>query len=463
MAPLINFSGIASGIDSSALIEALLDRERVARVRPLQSRVAEYQETNSALGDLKSLLSALSSAADKFRVVRGGALTKTASTSDETVATATASNGAAVGTYGLSVTQLAKNATFSFGSTAGAYASSDAKISDGSAFNDTVSVTIGDSFDTVDIDVDENTTLSDFVTQFNEQTNAATASVVNVGTSNDPDYRIVINSSKTGLAEGELNIAIGGTLSARGAFDSNASDNAKDALFAVSGISGTITRSSNTVSDVLPGITLSLRETGDATISVGVNASQSASAVQDFVDAYNEVIQFVSENDLVSQEGEGNERTSIFGALARSSLDENVLTSLRSAFSLASGSGELVNTLSDLGVTTQRDGTLAFDQTVFNSALSSDAESSAGILERLGEQLSKVDGTIAQFTRFSGLIDQASKGNSSQITSIEARVAEIEASLLQQEQLLTQRFARLESLIGKLNSQQSQLASLLPS
>jgi flagellar capping protein FliD len=88
--------------------------------------------------------------------------------------------------------------------------------------------------------------------------------------------------------------------------------------------------------------------------------------------------------------------------------------------------------------------------------------SAAGILERFGEELASVDGTIAQFTRFNGLIDQSVNGNNSQVTSLETRIAEIEASLLQQEQLLTQRYARLEGLIGKLSSQQSQLASLLP-
>lgn len=462
MAPIISFSGIASGIDSASLIQALLDRERAARVKPLQTRIADYSDTSSSLGELKSLLSTLSAAADKFRLVNGGALAKSAFSGDETVVTASASNAASPGVYNLTVNQLAKNATFSFGSSGETYASSTAAISGGSAFSSTVSVEIGEGFDTVDISVDETTTLADFASQFNEQTTAATASVVNVGTESSPDYRIVINSNKEGTAQGDIQVTVDAALSARGAFDTNSVDNATNAEFSIAGISGTITRSSNTVSDVLPGVTFALKGTGSTSVTVGLNTSQSAAVVEEFVEAYNELVRYVAENDLVTQEGEGADRVSVFGALSRTSLDENVLSSLRSAFSSASGSGELVNTLADLGITTQRDGTLKFDSTTFASALSSDSVSAASILERFGETLASVDGTIAQFTRFNGLIDQAVNGNNSQVTSLETRIGEIEASLLQQEQLLTQRFARLEGLIGKLSSQQTQLASLLP-
>jgi flagellar hook-associated protein 2 len=462
MAPIISFSGIASGIDSASLIRALLDRERAARVKPLQTRIADYRDTSSSLGELKTLLSTLSAAADKFRLVNGGALAKSASSGDETVVTASASNAASPGVYNLTVNQLAKNATFSFGSSGETYGSSTAAISGGSAFSSTVSVEIGEGFDTVDISVDETTTLADFASQFNEQTTAATASVVNIGTESSPDYRIVINSNKEGTAQGYIQVTVGAALSARGAFDTNSVDNATNAQFSIAGISGTITRSSNTVSDVLPGVTLALKGTGSTSLSVSLNTSQSAAVVEKFVEAYNELVRYVAENDLVTQEGEGADRISVFGTLSRTSLDENILSSLRGAFSSVSGSGELVNTLADLGITTERDGTLTFDRTTFSSALSSDSVSAAGILERLGERLASIDGTIAQFTRFNGLIDQAVNGNNSQVTSLETRIAEIEASLLQQEQLLTLRFARLEGLIGKLSSQQTQLASLLP-
>ena len=465
MAPLINFSGIASGIDTSSLIKAILERERSTRIRPLEDKITSFKDTNSAYAKLKALLGELSSAADKFRVVRGGGISKSASTSDETVASATASNAASPGSYTLSVSQLAKNATFSLGSTAGAYASSTTAISAGSAFSDTVGITIGNPSsptDTINVAIDETTTLASFVSDFNSQTTAATASVVNVGTSGSPDYRIVINTSKTGTSEGAIDVTVGGALSGRGAFNSTSEDSATDAQFSISGISGNITRSTNAVSDVIPGLTFNLKGTGSSTINVGVNTSQSAGAVQDFVDAYNEVISFISENDLITEEGGGANKKNVFGVLANSSIDENLIATIRGSFSSSSSSGGLVNTLADLGVTTQRDGSLAFNSTTFTAALSSDPLSSGSILERLGESLAKVDGTIAQFTRFAGLIDQTTNANARQISDSEDRIGILEQSLAKQEESLVQRFSRLEALIGKLNSQQSQLASLLP-
>lgn len=468
MASLISFSGLASGIDSSALIKATLDQSRAARIRPLQNRISSIKETNDSFSKLKELLGALNTAASKFRSVGGGALAKSAASSDETVATASANGSAVNGSYSINITQLARNANFSFNDRFAA--SSDAinsAVNNSAAEADrtvTVEVGSGDNLETISVVLTNTTTLSEFVEQFNAQSTKATASVVNVGTAGSPSYAITLASNNQGSDVGQLSVSVGNEIetAGSGALTNSTITQAQNAEFTLSGVAGTISKSTNSVSDLLPGLTFNLQSTGAATLSVKDDSAATASKMQQFVDAYNEIVKYISENDRVERDESGKDAKIIFGALSGTSLDEGLVTALRSAFSSSTTSGTIVSSLADLGISTQRDGTLKFDSTVFSTALSDDPEGVRQITANLGETLSSVDGTIAQYTRFNGLIDVASKSGTDEITKLNARIGVIEAALAKEEESLMGRFARLEALIGKLNSQQSTLTQALP-
>ena len=100
---MVSFSGIASGIDTTSLIKAVLDRQRATRITPLENKRAADQEANSTFTELKALLDKLSDSAQGFRSLNGGAVAKQATSSDETVSSVAASNAAASGTYNISV------------------------------------------------------------------------------------------------------------------------------------------------------------------------------------------------------------------------------------------------------------------------------------------------------------------------------------------------------------------------
>jgi len=468
---LINFSGIASGIDSSSLIKALLDQERTARVKPLQTNIADLEDTNASFSQLKDLLQKLNSSANKFRTISGSAVVKTASSSDETILTGSASNSATNGTYSINVSQLAKNATYSFKTNSSSYSSADSiinsSINNGASSTDrTVAFTIGTGSDqeVVNVALTNTSTLNDLVTSFNNSSTKGTASVVNAGTSASPDYRVVINTDNQGLSKGQISVSVGTeiTTAGSGALNNNTTSQATDSTLSISGISGTITRSTNSISDVINGVTLNLQSTGSAVISVGDDSNATVSNVQSFVDAYNDVVNYIAENDLVTRQEDSGEVQNIFGALAGTSLDENILTSLRNAISGSGTTGRTVNVFADLGITTERDGTLKFDSAKLKEAVSNDPEGVRTITQNLGDTLAGVSGTIAQYTRFNGLIDQATSANTSGISGMQSKIADTEKSLSEREASLTAQFARLESLIGQLNSQQQQLSALLP-
>ncbi len=460
----VTFSGLASGIDSTSIIASILDQRRSTQIKPLQTKISTLTDTNSSLAKLSELLETLKGTADKFRDINGTVLAKTAASSSETRVTATAANAAGNGSYAVNVLSLAKNGNSSFNdrytSTSQAINSS---INNGAAAaNRTVTVQVGTGTDqeSVAVELTSSTTAADFVSQFNSSSSKAEASLVNVGTTSSPSYAIVINSNNQGTSLGQLSTSVGSeiTSAGSGAFASTTTSQATNAQFTVSGISGTFTRSNNTVSDVITGVTLNLQSTGAATITVGDDASTTATTVQSFVDAYNDVVKYIADNDLVSAGETG--QNAVFGPLASTSIDEGFLGSVRSALSSSSISSGLVNTLGDLGIKTERNGTLSFDSTKFKESVASDPESVRSITRKLGDSLASVGGTIAQYTQFNGLIDFAERGNQSSIDSYNKRVSELERALSQQEFILKGQYARLESIIGKLNSQQSALSGL---
>lgn len=472
---LITFSGLATGIDSKGLIDALISQQRNGRIKPLQAKISSTKETNEALSSLKGLLSSLSSAVDNLRTLSGGVIKKAATSSDSSAVGVSSSTSATNGTYAITVNQLAKNGTASLSSSSGNFTSLDqafATVNDGAAAADrTLTISIGDGANQVDYDfeITSTTTLAQLTTQINDQIQGAVATAVNVGTEGSPNYKLVITSTNEGVSEGSVQVSSGAELTANGYLDDNLISQATDAEFSISGIgsgsggSETITRSSNTITDVLPGITLTLSKTSvdPITITVKDDAAASSSAMNEVVEAYNKLVQFITENDKITTEQTGGEVQSIFGPLANTSLDESVLSTIKAALTGSSTSGGSINTLADLGITTQKDGTLKFDSAIFNSALNTDPESLLAITQKLGDTLGGTEGTISQFTKFGGLLDVATNSNNNQITSLNDKVSAIEKSLAQQEESLTKQFARLEALVSQLQSSQNALSQLL--
>lgn len=470
--PTINFSGIASGIDTEALIEAILGAERTARIDPLDKKVLSADEETTKLKELKTLLTELKDIGTSFRSINGGAVSKLATSSDETVATATASNQAYNTSFSLSVTTIASNSTASFNNT---FASIDAVINSGAAAS-TVDITVGvgGTPEVVSINVDNTTTVSDFIQDFNETSTRAIATAVNVGTSASPSYKIVITTLDEGTLVGDI-----ATITDATSFFSSGSTitHATDATFSVSGISGNITRYSNSVSDVIPGVTLQLLKGGavSTTVSVNDDIDGTTTSVEEFVTKYNEIVAFIAENNLVAPAADNPNGLNVFGPLAKSRVDDNVLASLRSAISGANYSGgSQVKIMSDLGIVTQQDGTLRFDVTTaqngssntFKNAMSTESASVTAVLADLGDLIGALEsagGLVDPFTKFSGLIDTTVTSNDEEISDLNDRITTLETALAKKEESLRGQFSRLEALMGELQAKQSALTSALAS
>lgn len=381
--------GTGSGLDVNGIVTKLMGVESLPLTK-LATSEASYQAKISAYGSLKGALAALQSSLSSLldaRTMRGA----TASLSDATMGTVSASSSATPGSYSIEITQLAQSQklvstglaavtdaigtgtlTFDFGTTSGTnFASSG---------TGTKSVTIGAG--------------QNSMTGVRDAVNAAgigvTATIVNDG--GTAGNRLVFTSSASGAAS-SLKVTVAdddlGNGDAAGlsqlAYDPagtagngrNLAEKvvAQDALLVVDGIA--ITKPANTVSDAIQGVTLVLaKKTSGVATTLTVNADSSAitRGVQGFVKAYNDLagtITSLTKYDAV------NKKASILTGDAAARL---IQTQMRAMLgTTASTTNSAFSTLSQVGVSFKADGTLALDSSKLASALGKDSASVAAL------------------------------------------------------------------------------------
>ena len=460
----LSFSGIASGIDSQAIIDSSVASARLARVTPNQKKVGELEETNTALENLGEKLDALRTTLQQFTALSGGGVSKTGSSSKESVVGATASNAATNGSYDVTVTTLAKNHTYSFDQT---YSSSTSPLqrtltgAEGAAAR-TVTFTVGTGTyqETVSVVVTNGSyAISQFVSDFNAAATKAEASLVNVGTETSPSYKVVISGSYEGTEKGTIaRTSLGASLTNLTPYSESAASNSS---ISISGI-GTIARSTNSISDVIPGVTLNLASAGTATVKIAEDSATTTAKMQDFVTAFNDVVKFVTENNVVTRDESGSEVRNIFAPLASTRTDDTALQALRAQISSTTASGgSLIRVFSDIGITTQRDGTVKFDTTKLQQALSSEPGSVNSIIQTFADSISLTGGVVDRYTRYSGLLDISINNNKNLITDLNRRISDAEKAIQRMADGLKERYARLEGLMSRLQQQQNSLSGAL--
>ena len=136
----VSFSGIASGIDTESLISATISAKRATRITPLENKISEAEDETSAMEKLKEKFLDLKELLSKYTTLQGGAIKKQASSTDETVISATATNAANLGKYEITTTSLAQQGVFTFGKT---YSSTSDKINADLTTTETITTTVG--------------------------------------------------------------------------------------------------------------------------------------------------------------------------------------------------------------------------------------------------------------------------------------------------------------------------------
>lgn len=448
----ITAAGVGSGLDISSIINQLMSVER-APLTALNKRVSSFQSQLSAYGQVKGALSSLQTAAEAIARPEKFAAFK-ASVADATVLAAALGIGARAGSYSIDVQQLAQSHKLA----SGGFASKDAAVGTGTftialgkigTGESGASEFIAESGKTLSFELDSgNNSLGAVRDAINAAKIGVTATIINDGS--DTPARLVVTSNETGTSN-VIKMSGPGGLSFDPLAETNAMEQkvaAQDARLLVDGIP--VTRTSNTVTEAIEGVTLTLSKLGSTTLNVQSDSEGIKKNIEAFVKAYNDV------NSMIRKQTAYDATAKTAAALNGDSTMRTIMSRLRDIASgeVAGAPGGFAR-LSEAGISLQSDGSLKIDSAKLDAAMADptkdlsrlfgDATGSTGIAAALGKEVKSMLGVDGLFSNRTEGINSTIKRLNDRKDALELRMTRVEARFRAQ-------FTALDSMMSGLNT-----------
>jgi flagellar hook-associated protein 2 len=418
-------SGIASGMDTVALTEAILMTYK-APITAQKVRRADFTATKSAYDKLETSLKTLGTAAGKARGLNAPLPLKT--TTSANVTATTAETGAS-GSLAFTVDAIARSQSTSSDTS---YASATADTS-GETF------TLDTGAGPVDV---TGATLDEVATNINALKSGVTARVVEVAAG---QYKLQVVGDKPGT-DAAFTLA-----SDAGTFTTNRA--ASNAQVTVDGL--TLTRQSNTFDNLIAGTSVVVGTVGDATLTVETDTSKAVENVKSIVDAFNEVLATVSK-----QAASGGQNLKA-GPLSGESTVRRIAMALRNAIAEGMDPGDgTTATFSELGINLTRTGTVEFSATELREKLAADPARAQAFTQGLAEKLKVI---VDDNAKTGGAISVVTDSLEVAITRADKRIVELERIQDERRVKLRMKFATLEASTAALQAMGSQALSQLNS
>lgn len=250
---------------------------------------------------------------------------------------------------------------------------------------------------------------------------------------------------------------------------------AQSAVLFVDGLK--VVSASNTVTSAIDGVTLNLAGAQSASdlaagktvdVTIGVDKGSVKSNIQKFVDSYNSLMNTAAQQTAVVQVGEGS--NPVTGALVGDATVRGLLSGLRNELVKMTGE-EGTRALADLGITTQKDGTLKIDDAKLSSALDTKFDQVANYFTGDKGLMVRLDKNVGEYLKAGGVFDQRTKALQSTLTgpggideqrkALDLRVSKIQERLVAQYTAMDQLVSRLQKTSESLSNQLASLPGLV--
>jgi len=438
----ISFGGLATGLDTNNIIEQLMNAERAPLVRLeadktwMNNRLAAFTELDTRLNSFQSSIVNLG---DKDQLQQ-----RSVTTDSSDYFTATVSDTAILDTsYQVEVLTLAQ--VEKDYSDTGFASKTDQTFGAG-----TITINVDGTDQTIAITSGANNSLEGIMQAINDADIGVSASIINDGDATNP-YRLTITGDTVGQA-----ITISDDTVGLGTFTE--SQAASQAHIQVDGLD--IYSSSNTINDAIPGVTLNLVK-ADATattkVSVALDNSSIKGKINAFATGYNDVISFITGQSTYGDTDGGV----LSGDSGINAMKRHLQDWLTTQFSNSGSFGSI----SELGLETQKDGTIKVNDTVLSAAIDTDIDSVVSLLSGPNGN----DGIAATFQDYlesqtsstEGMLAGRKENITSGIGRIDDRIVQMERRLVQREETMRNQFNAMELLVSSLNAQSDYLTQAL--
>ena len=455
-------SGLASGVDTSSIVDKLIAIERQQNAR-LGLRKSAAQARQTGLKDIATKLNALKTAAQDLASAGTWSTKQSVESSAPAKVAATITGGAGIGGSTIAVDRLASSARRGY-----------EWHPDASAHTLTVAYD-GDAASSVTINVKENATATEVAAAFNASaTSPVSAAVVKNA---DGEERIVFNARKTG-EDGAFTVTTTGLAAGQliedGAYEKSGPD--LRAQYRLEGSATLLYSQTNTLDFAIPGVKLQLKgvTAGFESVTVGTPTTDTEAMktkVKAFVDAYNAVV--TSTRAKITEKSVADATTTTDAAKGSLFGDSGLLSMLsslrvRMGERIAGLSG--LDELSDIGVavpkatgsTSQdaKEGKLAIDDAKLSQALAADPAKVRDLFEGFSAGL---DTFIKSQTGTTGVLDMRDKSADAEIKRITAQADLAETRIQAKEKRLKAQFAAMETALLNTQTQSAWLSGQLSS
>jgi flagellar hook-associated protein 2 len=443
---IVNTLGAGSGIDVKSLAQSLVDAEKAPKLQRIEEKIAKSEARITGYSAVKFALSELKNAFSKLNDVSDFSSIKTNNT-QASAFNATASSTASAASYSIEILQTAQAQR----SASNSFSARDMQINGGAAFS--LNLTLG-GIDQGSIQVTTSTP-NGMVEAINRANLGISAQIIDTGNG----FNLVV-SGQTGEAQ-TFSLAsddgTGNTVADLN-FDSTLQA-ASDASFKVNGLN--ITRTNNTVTDVIDGVTLELYAATNSAARLDLNRDTAGikENIQGLVNAYNDF-----EETLKILSDRSSEVEEFGGVLAGESLLRSVRAQVRDLITNTSSTpGNNITAARDVGISIDRNGKLTLDESKLDTALQNNfGEVITMFSANTNNQsiYSTVSGGLAgdavnsidKMLRSTGLINTQSNSSAAQIAKFKEELTVLEERM---EKLMTRymaQFSAMESIVGNSNA-----------
>lgn len=446
--------GLASGLDTTNLIASLMKIEAIPQSQ-LKARLATTQGFVSALQSLNTKLASLADIAGAL--AKPGALKYFSATTGSDAATATAGAKAAEGSIDVTVDALARRQVLV-----------TAQMEVWPAAPPVLTIVDANGIHT------EVTAASTALDDVASAVNAAGASVTAMKVASGTDaatgatlYRLQFSAVDSGVA-GAVSIYRGSSadvtagtatnILADGAVETQAARDAAITLWAGTTIARSVTSSTNTFTDVLPDVDLTVSATTATplTLTVSRDGAATADSAKSLVTALQSALSYIATNSAVTTTGTTGDASSARGGLfTGDSTVRNLQQRLQSA-AMAPVDGR---SPSEIGITITRDGRIEFDATVFADALAADPTRVENAVAAIAQRVAAVATEASD--KFTGTVSRKITGQESLASGMTSQITEWDRRLDSRRFALERTYAALEVQLNAIQSQSAWLTSQL--
>lgn len=442
--------GAGSGIDTKTLAQNLANAEISPRkdlintqITKTEAKISAYGYIKTALSDLQTAFSSLNDASD-FSSLKS-------SNSQPSAFDVTTSTSASAGSYSIEVSQVATAQR----TVSNTFSGRDTALNGGNSFN--LSLTIGSGSPT-SIAVTKDTPAG-MVSAINSAKLGVTAQLLNTGSG----YTLMLTGPQGANQSFTLtsDAVSAGTVN----FDTTV-QSAADAKFKINGLE--MTRSSNTVSDVIDGVTLDLytATNGSARLDLNRDTSSIKTNISALVSAYNNFDTTIKEL--------GNSKSTVKdvgGSMVGDSYLQTLRNQVRNMITAnASTPGSDIKAARDMGISFDRYGQMTLDNAKLDAALQDHFDEvvktfTAGTNNKsvyspapagiAGDAYRNLDRMLRATGQLTTLTDDASK----QVTKYQADLSKLDDQMQKLLDRYTQQFSLMDSIVGNSNSTRSSLTS----